>query len=68
MANPGHAITLACKNHFGELKDCVVGRGKPPVSRKFVKLCVFEIAFHYGAEIVQLFVARLMRLYALVFQ
>jgi hypothetical protein len=33
-----------------------------------IKLCVFEIALHHCPEIVQLFVARLMRLHALVFQ
>jgi hypothetical protein len=41
---------------------------KPSVRRKLIKLSVFEIALYQRAEVVQLFVARLMRLHALVFQ
>lgn len=68
MTNSGHPIAFACNNHLGQLKDCVVGRGKPSIGGKLIKLCVFEIALHHRAEIVEFFVARLMRLHALVFQ
>ena len=37
-----------------DASTCVVGRGKPSVRRKLIKLCVFEIALHHGAEIVRL--------------
>jgi hypothetical protein len=68
VTHASYAITFTSDRHLCKLQNRIVGGRKSAVGRQLINFRVFEIAFHYGAEIVKFFVAGFVEFYLLIFE